>query len=143
MTKSKPLHILFLEDDKNMSDFVGEALTEAGFTYDWYENPKIMIRYLMEKSTMGYDAIVSDWNMPGKKGLLSMNGDALLSTVRYGKFEKERFKSHIAKNIPFVMCSAYTEQSKIDKIIKSGANFYQIKGYQYSLQPMVDYLKTL
>lgn len=143
MPQQKPLHILFLEDDERMRDFVAKSLTQAGFTYDWYDNPKVAIRHLMETSNIHYDAIVSDWNMPGKNRLLSFNGDKLLLRVRHGTLEKPRFQSPISKNIPFVMCSGYTEQSKIDDALKLGANFYQIKSHQYSLQPMIDYLSSL
>lgn len=133
-----PKHVLFLEDTPEMAEFVGKKLTEAGITYDHFENPRIALRELKE-NPKHYDAVVSDWNMPAKNGMLSMNGDAFLSRIRFGSTEK----FGIPQDIPFVMCSAENNPEKIDKIMERGANFYQVKNFHTSLEPMINYLNTL
>lgn len=135
-----PLHVLFLEDDPNMVEFVSEKLQEEGFTYDHFENPRIALRELKDQPKH-YDAIVCDWNMPAKNGLLSMNGDAFLTRIRRGARTKQKFG--IPKDIPFVMCSSYEDPDKIEVAINLGANFYQIKSFNRSLQPMINYLNSL
>ena len=133
-----PKHILFFEDDRNIGEFVAEELTAAGFTYDWYENPREAFKAL-EENPKNYDAIVSDWNMPARNGRLSFHGIDVLRKLRRGRLE--RF--NLPKNMPFAMCSGYDCPKKIEEAQNAGANFYQIKNFHTSLEPMIDYLNNL
>ena len=132
-----PKHILFFEDDRNIGEFVAEELTAAGFTYDWYENPREAFKAL-EENPKNYDAIVSDWNMPARNGRLSFHGIDVLRKLRRGRLE--RF--NLPKNMPFAMCSGYDCPKKIEEAQNAGANFYQHKTMTSDFTGLIEFLNN-
>lgn len=123
-------HILFLEDTPSMKDFVGNALTKAGFTYDWFPNPNEAYHSIKDHS-LTYDAVVSDWEMPPM-----CDGLTFLMNIRMGGMD-----DILPANIPFIMCSSYNDDEKIAIAKEQGANFYQVKSTMYTLDPMINFLK--
>jgi DNA-binding response OmpR family regulator len=60
------MHILVLEDDEKISQFVARGLREAGFAVDQFERAEDALPQLAEGS---YDAAIVDIMLPGMDGL--------------------------------------------------------------------------
>jgi two-component system, OmpR family, response regulator len=81
------MHILYVEDEAKIADFVCAGLKERGFVVDYCNNGNDGYLKAME---LEYDAIVLDIMMPGKDGLTilkslrqaSRNAPVLLLTAR-------------------------------------------------------------
>jgi two-component system cell cycle sensor histidine kinase/response regulator CckA len=126
-------YILFLEDTLVMKEFVSKALTEAGFTYDWFPNPNEAY-HAIEDNPKHYDAVVSDWEMPPM-----CDGLTFLMDIRLGGTDGIQ----LPPDIPFVMCSSYDDDDHINEAMETGASFYQKKSTMYSLKPMIDFLQSI
>lgn len=126
------LHILFLEDTPMMVDFVGNALQEAGFTYDHFQNPNEAY-HALRKNPKHYDAVVCDWEMPPM-----CDGLSFLMDIRFTGLDEL-----LASDIPFVMCTGWDCEQHTRDALDAGASFYQVKSLGISLQPMINYLQSL
>ena len=66
MVRSESMHILFVEDEAKIANFVRAGLKEQGFVLDYCDNGDDGYTRALDNE---YDAIVLDIMMPGKDGL--------------------------------------------------------------------------
>ncbi|MFT7433578.1 MAG: CheY-like chemotaxis protein [Alphaproteobacteria bacterium] len=135
--------ILLLEDTERQRLRLTKILEAAGYIVIAFEHPNLARAHYKRNEGIAINAIVSDWDM----GRGKMNGFDLLQTVRHGSYERPNYKSKIPKDIPFIMCSSYdpsnnTEKKYKEKALQHGADMYQCKSSQYSLEPMITYLNS-
>lgn len=65
------MHILYVEDEAKIADFVQAGLKEQGFLVDYYDNGNDGYTQALEND---YDVIVLDIMVPGKDGLAILKG---------------------------------------------------------------------
>ena len=103
------IRLLHVDDDSVILELAGLFLSKAGdFSVDTATSGESAIGML---SRQEYDAIVSDYTMPGCSGL------ELLKYVR----EKD-------KNTPFLIFSDYNDEEVVIDALTSGADFFLPKG---------------
>jgi YesN/AraC family two-component response regulator len=110
--KLKALKILFVEDEKNLREIIGETFTKLEVQFDTAENGQIALEMIKEKS---YDLVVTDINMP------VMNGLDLIENIR----------NTLDLHIPVYIMSAHTEQKYIDRAKELEVENYIMKPFDF------------
>jgi DNA-binding response OmpR family regulator len=103
------MHILFVEDEAKIADFVQAGLKEQGFVVDYCENGDDGYLRSLEHE---YDAIVLDIMVPGKDGL------AILKQLR-----------RAGKNVPVILLTARNELDDRLEGLNLGADDYIAKPF--------------
>lgn len=134
--------ILLLEDCLALQEFLQEMLEKDGYNVLAFENPASATKHLTLNAGVEIHGIVSDWDMP------RMNGIDFLTRLRHGSYVSGGIinpKSPLAKDTPFVICTApdepKREAEKVQQAQNAGVGFYQSKDLSHDFQLMLDYLK--
>jgi YesN/AraC family two-component response regulator len=112
IAKLKTIKILFVEDEKNLREIIGETFTKLEVQFDTAENGQIALEMIKEKS---YDLVVTDINMP------VMNGLDLIENIR----------NTLDLHIPVYIMSAHTEQKYIDRAKELEVENYIMKPFDF------------
>ncbi|PWE31420.1 hypothetical protein DDZ14_12970 [Maritimibacter sp. 55A14] len=120
------MRILVVEDDRDASELITEALRCAGFT-----NTQVAVsgRDALEHlngAEEPFDSVLLDIQIP------EMDGIAILRNIR----EREEYKT-----TPIMMVTAMSQQSYIDKSFSYGASDYLIK--PFNIEEMIQRLQQL
>ncbi len=111
MAQNNKIHILVVEDDRDMRDFIQEILMEKGYAVTTAANGKEALERLDETS---FPIIVSDLKMP------VMDGITLLETIN---------RRNILK--PFIiLITAFGDIDEAIQLINNGAYDYIIKPFK-------------
>ena len=114
--------IALIEDNKILSEAIGEAITAAGFNVITASNGEAGLKLVWEKNP---DLVLLDVAMP------VMDGFTALTKL------KESSKS---KGIPVIMLTVLSQESDIKEGDKRGASGYIVKS-EHSTQQVVDEIK--
>ena len=110
--KIKKLHILFVEDEKDLRNIITNTFTKLQVNFDTAENGEIALEKI---KTNHYDLIVTDINMP------IMNGLELLKIIR----------EELKMDIPVYIMSAHTNKEYTNKAKELGVNNYIMKPFDF------------
>jgi CheY-like chemotaxis protein len=110
--KLKALKILFVEDEKNLREIIGETFTKLEVQFDTAENGQIALEMIKEHP---YDLVVTDINMP------VMNGLDLIENIR----------NTLDLHIPVYIMSAHTEQRYLDRAKELEVENYIMKPFDF------------
>lgn len=105
----KPMHILFIEDEAKIANFVRVGLKEQGFVVDYCDNGDEGYLRALDNT---YDALVLDIMVPGKDGL------SILKSLRR--------QGH---NVPIVLLTARNELDDRLEGLNLGADDYIAKPF--------------
>ncbi len=103
------MHILFVEDEAKIADFVNAGLREHGFVVDYCDNGDEGYSRAIDNE---YDALVLDIMVPGKDGL------AILKSLRRAK-----------RNVPVILLTARNELDDRIEGLNLGADDYIAKPF--------------
>lgn len=103
------MHILFVEDEAKIADFVNSGLREYGFVVDYCDNGDEGYNRAIDNE---YDALVLDIMVPGKDGL------AILKSLRRAK-----------RNVPVILLTARNELDDRLDGLNLGADDYIAKPF--------------
>jgi two-component system, OmpR family, response regulator len=103
------MHILFVEDEAKIANFVNAGLKEHGFIVDYCDNGDEGYNRALDNE---YDALVLDIMVPGKDGL------AILKSLRRAK-----------KNVPVILLTARNELDDRIEGLNLGADDYIAKPF--------------
>ncbi len=103
------MHILFVEDEAKIANFVNAGLKEHGFVVDYCDNGDEGYSRAIDKE---YDAIVLDIMVPGKDGL------AILKSLRRAN-----------RNVPVILLTARNELDDRLEGLNLGADDYIAKPF--------------
>ena len=103
------MHVLFVEDETKIANFVQAGLKEQGFVVDYCDNGNDAYIQAMENE---YDAIVLDIMIPGKDGL------AILKSLRQA-----------GRNVPVILLTARNELDDRLEGLNLGADDYIAKPF--------------
>lgn len=103
------MHVLFVEDESRIANFVQTGLKEQGFVVDYYDNGNEGYVQAMNNE---YDAIVLDIMVPGKDGL------AILKSLRQA-----------GRNVPVILLTARNELDDRLEGLNLGADDYIAKPF--------------
>jgi two-component system OmpR family response regulator len=103
------MHVLFVEDEARIANFVRAGLKEQGFVVDYCDNGDEGYTRAMDNE---YDAIVLDIMVPGKDGL------AILKSLR-----------RKGKNVPVILLTARNELDDRLEGLNLGADDYLAKPF--------------
>ena len=103
------MHILFVEDEAKIANFVNAGLKEHGFVVDYCENGDEGYNRAIDNE---YDALVLDIMVPGKDGL------AILKSLRRAK-----------RNVPIILLTARNELDDRLEGLNLGADDYIAKPF--------------
>ena len=106
------MRVLIIEDDKDVSSFVQQGLSQAGWNVDVADNGK---DGLFLATTEDYDALVVDRMLPGVEGL------TLIRTLRASN-----------NTTPTLILSALGEVDDKVKGLKAGGDDYLVKPFAFS-----------
>ncbi len=113
--------ILIVDDDKTLLSIMSEYLSACGFELELAYNAA-QARHYLEHSA--YDAILSDFNMPGESGL------DLLGHV-----------SSRYPGLPFIMMTGCSTSLPKDAAMKMGSSAYVVKPFR--LRDLVGTIETV
>ncbi len=103
------MHILYVEDEAKIADFVCTGLKEHGFVVDWCDNGEDGYHRAMEQE---YDVVVLDIMVPGKDGLF------ILKALRRAN-----------RNLPVILLTARNELDDRLDGLNLGADDYLTKPF--------------
>jgi two-component system, OmpR family, response regulator len=103
------MHILFVEDESKIANFVNAGLREYGFIVDYCDRGDEGYNRALDNE---YDAVVLDIMLPGKDGL------AILKSLRKAK-----------KNVPVILLTARNELDDRIEGLNLGADDYIAKPF--------------
>ncbi|GAB4233576.1 MAG: response regulator transcription factor [Elainellaceae cyanobacterium] len=103
------MHILFVEDEAKIANFVQAGLKEQGFVIDYCDNGDVGYQRAMNNQ---YDAIVLDIMVPGKDGL------SILKQLRRS-----------GRNVPVILLTARNELDDRLEGLNLGADDYIAKPF--------------
>lgn len=103
------MHILFVEDEAKIANFVNAGLREHGFVVDYCDRGDEGYNRALDNE---YDAVVLDIMLPGKDGL------AILKSLRRAK-----------KNVPVILLTARNELDDRLEGLNLGADDYIAKPF--------------
>ncbi len=103
------MHILFVEDEAKIANFVNAGLRENGFVVDYCDRGDEGYSRALDNE---YDAVVLDIMLPGKDGL------AILKSLRKAK-----------KNVPVILLTARNELDDRIEGLNLGADDYIAKPF--------------
>ena len=103
------MHILFIEDEAKIANFVNAGLREYGFVVDYCDNGDDGYSHAIDNE---YDAVVLDIMLPGKDGL------AILKSLRRAK-----------RNVPVILLTARNELDDRIEGLNLGADDYIAKPF--------------
>ncbi len=103
------MHILFVEDEAKIANFVQAGLKEQGFVVDYCDNGNDGYNCALENE---YDAIILDIMMPGKDGL------SILKNLR-----------RQGQNVPVILLTARNELDDRIEGLNLGADDYLAKPF--------------
>jgi YesN/AraC family two-component response regulator len=110
--KLKALKILFVEDEKNLREIIGETFTKLEVQFDTAENGQVALAMIKDYP---YDLVVTDINMP------IMNGLDLIENIR----------NTLDLHIPVYIMSAHTEQRYVDRAKELEVENYIMKPFDF------------
>ncbi len=111
MDEAKKIHILVVEDDQDMRDFIEEILSERGYIVSTAANGKEALDRLEERA---FPIIVSDLKMPVMDGITLLDKIGTRATVK-----------------PFViLITAFGDIDDVIKLMNRGAYDYIIKPFK-------------
>lgn len=111
MERSEKIHILVVEDDQDMCDFIEEILSERGYAVSTAANGKEALDRLEERQ---FPVVVSDLKMPVMDGITLLDKIGARATVK-----------------PFViLITAFGDIDDVIKLINRGAYDYIIKPFK-------------
>lgn len=110
--KLKALKILFVEDEKNLREIIGETFTKLEVQFDTAENGQVALAMIKDYP---YDLVVTDINMP------IMNGLELIENIR----------NTLDLHIPVYIMSAHTEQRYVDRAKELEVENYIMKPFDF------------
>lgn len=110
-SKDKTMRILIVEDEKGISGFLKEGLTEEGFAVDISNEGK---KGLELASVNDYDLLLLDWNLPGISGVEICR-----------QFRKEN------KSVPVIFLTARDTVQDTVYGLEAGANDYIKKPFEF------------
>lgn len=113
LDNEKQFNILHVDDDKLFLEVAEEILALKGFNVDTVASVKEALQKLKEKE---YDAVVSDYQMPGKDGL---------------RFLKELRET--GNTIPFIMLTGKGMETEAIQALNNGADYYVNKNLNNEL----------
>jgi response regulator RpfG family c-di-GMP phosphodiesterase len=102
-------HIVVVDDEREMRDYLAEVLTLHGYQCRMFSDGNAALTHLASSGDAAA-LILSDINMPG------MNGVELLRTVRA-----------VAPDMPFILLSGLYEQALAVDALRTGATDYLLK----------------
>ncbi|HBB33668.1 MAG TPA: DNA-binding response regulator [Cyanobacteria bacterium UBA8803] len=103
------MHILYIEDEAKIADFVRAGLKEQGFVVDYYDNGNDGYACALDNE---YDAIVLDIMIPGKDGI------SILKSLRRAN-----------RNVPVILLTARNELDDRLEGLNLGADDYLTKPF--------------
>lgn len=103
------MHVLFVEDEPKIANFVNAGLREQGFVVDYCDNGDEGYSRAMDNE---YDAIVLDIMVPGKDGL------SILKSLRRAR-----------RNVPVILLTARNELDDRIEGLNLGADDYLAKPF--------------
>jgi two-component system OmpR family response regulator len=107
-----PLRVLIIEDDKDVSSYVRQGLSQAGWNVDVADDGK---EGLLLATTESYDALIVDRMLPGVEGL------TLIRTLRASD-----------NGTPALILSALGEVDDRVKGLQAGGDDYLVKPFAFS-----------
>ncbi len=110
--KAQPIHILLVEDEFLISEWVAEVLTEQGFAVDTVTNATDALEHLTSGPV---DALITDVQLPG-----AMDGAALARRAR-----------ELLPDLPIVYASA--RMSMLDQDARVPDSIFVAKPYEPAL----------
>jgi len=110
--ESDPLRVLIIEDDRDVSAYIRQGLTQAGWNVDVADNGK---DGLLLATTESYDALIVDRMLPGVEGL------TLIRTLRASD-----------NQTPALILSALGEVDDRVKGLNAGGDDYLVKPFAFS-----------
>ena len=115
--------ILLVEDEEPIRDMLSYVLTKAGYIVDEAEDYNVGLEKIKEPYP---DLILLDWMMPGGSGVQLA----------------QKLKQHeVAKDIPFIMLTARSEEYDKIRGLEAGADDYVTK--PFSPKELVARIKTV
>ncbi len=102
------LHVLYVDDEPDLLEISKLFLEKAGFNVDTLTS---VDKALTQIQTTHYDAIISDYQMPGKDGI------AFLKALR-----------SLGNTIPFILFTGRGREEIVIQALNEGADFYLQKG---------------
>jgi DNA-binding response OmpR family regulator len=105
------MHILFVEDEAKIANFMRAGLKEQGFVVDYCDNGDEGYTRALDNE---YDALVLDIMVPGKDGL------SILKNLR-----------RKGQNVPIILLTARNELDDRIEGLNLGADDYLAKGTQW------------
>lgn len=102
--------VTIIEDEKEIADLIKRFLTQQGFEVSHYSSSEDFLSQQVQDSSI----YLVDWNLPGMKGV------DLIRHVR----SKDKFS-------PIFMISGYNKDEEVVEGLKSGADDYLIKPFNY------------
>ncbi len=106
------MRMLLVDDSKTMRNIQKKVLATIGVTEFAEANDGIEALGAIASSTLPFDAILIDWNMP------NMDGHTLVTRIRLND-----------KKTPLIMCTTEAEKTRVVEAIKAGVNNYVIKPF--------------
>lgn len=113
IAKLKSIKILFVEDEEDLCNIIGDTLSKLQANFQTAQNGKVALEKF--KNEGDFDLIVTDINMP------IMNGLELIKNIR----------EELNSNIPIVIMSAHTEPEYIKSAEELGVKNYLLKPFDF------------
>jgi two-component system chemotaxis response regulator CheY len=110
--RCKDLHFLVVDDSKSMRRIIIRTLKEMGCAEAHEASSAHIALDLLDREHV--DFIISDWNMPGMKGI-----EFLIHVRAADKY----------KDLPFLMVSAEAKTENLMEAIKAGVSNYLTKPF--------------
>ena len=111
IVKLKSLMLLFVEDEEDLLEIIGDTLSKLGVYFKTAKNGKEALEIISKEKI---DIVVTDINMP------VMNGLELIENLKNDYPE-----------IPVIIMSAHTEKEYIKKAEDLGVKDYLIKPFDF------------
>jgi len=115
----KPLHILFIDDEKELGDIVTILAKKQNLLIDVFTDPKKGLESSLKKQ---YDCVILDMNMPG------MKGDEVIQKMRQSRVLTE-----------VVICSGQEDMLEKKTLGEHGA-FKKIRKLELEIETIRPYL---
>lgn len=112
MAADPKMRILVVDDFSTMRRIVRNLLKELG--YNNVDEAEDGVMALQKIQNIGFDFVVTDWNMP------NMDGLTLLQTIR---------ATDNLKHVPVLMITAEAKKENIIAAAQAGANGYIVKPF--------------
>lgn len=105
-------HILIIEDEFDIREFLTYNLSKEGYRVNAYENPLEALQFIKNNPP---DLLLTDWLMPGMDGL------DVCKTLKM---------NHKTSHIPIIMITCKSEETDVVTALEIGADDYLIKPFR-------------